>query len=325
MTVLTREGAVGGGTRKGADGGTPRTQRRLRARNVRPPWMAQPGWLVQALKVLVIAFIVLVMLYPFIYVIATSFSADPQGSTTGLLPKHYNLAAFRTIFAGNVVLRSLWVSVGITVVGTVLALIITITMAYGLSRTRQVPGTKFVLFVVLGTMLFSAGIIPNYLLIKNLGLLDTYWALILPGVANAFNIVVMRNFFMEIPEELFESARIDGASEWQILVRIVLPLSKAVIAVIGLFYAVGYWNDFFNAMLYLNDSTKWPIQLVLNQYVIQGASMGETGAPMPGHIQIPAQSIQMAVVVVATAPILVVYPFAQRFFTKGVLTGAVKG
>jgi len=287
--------------------------------------MAQPSWPVQALKVLVIAFIVLVMLYPFIYVIATSFSADPQGTTTGLLPKHYNLAAFRTIFAGDVVLRSLWVSVGITLVGTVLALIVTITMAYGLSRTRQVPGTKFVLFVVLGTMLFSAGIIPNYLLIKNLGLLDTYWALILPGVANAFNIVVMRNFFMEIPEELFESARIDGASEWQILVRIVLPLSKAVIAVIGLFYAVGYWNDFFNAMLYLNDSTKWPIQLVLNQYVIQGASMGQTGAPMPGHIQIPAQSIQMAVVVVATAPILVVYPFAQRFFTKGVLTGAVKG
>src|SRR5262249_53034667 len=133
------------------------------------------------------------------------------------------------------------------------------------------------------------------------------------------------NFFMEIPEELFESARIDGASEWQILLRIVLPLSKAVIAVIGLFYAVGYWNDFFNAMLYMNDSTKWPIQLVLNQYAVQGASMGETGAPMPGHIQIPAQSIQMAVVVVATAPILVVYPFVQRFFTKGVLTGAVKG
>jgi ABC-type glycerol-3-phosphate transport system permease component len=313
-------------TRQGALDAPPRTGRRPRVRAVRPPWMAKPGVTVQALKVVVIAFIVLVMLYPFIYVVATAFSAESNVSATGLLPTHYTLQAFRTIFSGDVVLRSLWVSVGITVVGTLLALIITIGMAYGLSRTRQVPGTKFVLYLVLGTMLFTSGIIPNYLLMKNLGLLNSYWSLILPGVANAFNVVVMRNFFMEIPDELFESARIDGASEWQILTRIVLPLSKAVIAVIGLFYAVGYWNDFFNAMLYMNDSTKWPIQLVLNQYVIQGQSLSTPGgAPMPGHLQIAAESIQMAVVVLATAPILVAYPFVQRFFTKGVLTGAVKG
>ena len=314
-------------TRQGPAGEPLRARRKPRTQAVRPPWMTKPNRLTQALKFLVIAFIVLVMLYPFAYVIATAFSAETSGATSGLLPTHYTLQAFRTIFSGDVVLRSLWISVGITVVGTTLALIVTIGTAYGLSRTRHVPGTRFVLYLVLGTMLFTSGIIPNYLLMKNLGLLNSYWALILPGVANAFNIVVMRNFFMEIPEELFESARLDGASDWQILLRIVMPLSKAVIAVIGLFYAVGYWNDFFNAMLYMNDSTKWPIQLVLNQYVIQGQSLDPNGgyAPPPGHIQIAAQSIQMAVVVVATAPMLIAYPFVQRFFTKGVLTGAVKG
>src|SRR5699024_3920679 len=140
---------------------------------------------------------------------------------------------------------------------------------------------------------------------------------------SAFNMIVMRNFFMELPQELLESARIDGASEFRMFASIVLPLSKAVLAVIALFYAVGYWNSFFNALLYINDTTKWPIQLVLNQYVVQSNAMTDLQAPdRPAP---PAQTVQMAIVVVATLPILVVYPFAQRFFTKGVLTGAIKG
>jgi ABC-type glycerol-3-phosphate transport system permease component len=277
------------------------------------------------MKAVLIAFIVLVMLYPFIYVVAESFSADAHGVLGGLLPKNYSLQAYDQIFSGNVVLRSLVVSVGVTLAGTTLSMLVSIGMAWGLSRTRDVPGAKFVLYAVLGTMLFTSGVIPNYLLVKSLGLIDSYWSLILPVVANAFNIVVLRNFFMEIPRDVIDSAKLDGASEWQVLVRIVLPLSKAVLAVVALFYAVGYWNDFFNAMLYLNDSSKWPIQLVLNQYVIRGESLSTSAQASAAAARLPAESVKMAVVVVATAPILVVYPFLQRYFTKGVLTGAIKG
>jgi ABC-type glycerol-3-phosphate transport system permease component len=226
------------------------------------------------------------------------------------------------------VVRALLVSVGVTLVGTALSMIVSTTMAWGLTRTRDVPGSKAVLYAVLGTMLFTSGIIPNYLLVKSLGLLDGYGAMILPVVANAFNIVVLRNFFMEIPRDVIDSAKLDGASEAQIFLRIALPLSKAVLAVIALFYAVAYWNDFFNALLYINDTTKWPIQLVLNQYVIQGESLNQAGGAGQGTAaaqRLPTESIKMAVVVIATAPILVVYPFLQRYFTKGMLTGAVKG
>ena len=291
----------------------------------RPPWMARPSRPVQALKGVVITFIVLVMLYPFVYVVATSFSSDPG---TGLLPTSYSLDAYEAIFAGNVVLRAMLVSVGVTLAGTALSMVVSITMAWGLTRTKDVPGTKFILFAVLGTMLFTSGIIPNYLLVRSLGLLDSYWSMILPVVASAFNIVVLRNFFMDIPRDVIDSAKLDGASEVQIFVRIVLPLSKAVLAVIALFYAVAYWNDFFNALLYLNDHTKWPIQLVLNQYVIQGENLNQAGGASQATAaaqRLPTESIKMAVVVIATAPILVVYPFLQRYFTKGMLTGAVKG
>jgi ABC-type glycerol-3-phosphate transport system permease component len=292
----------------------------------RPSWMTRPSRPVQALKAAVIAVIVLVMLYPFVYVVATSFSSDTGSlAGTGLLPSHYSMQAYRTIFAGNVVVRSLLISIGVTLVGTALSMVVSIGMAYGLSRTREVPGAKFVLYAVLGTMLFTSGVIPNYLLVKSLGLIDSYWSLILPVLANAFNIVVLRNFFMEIPQDVVDSAKLDGASEWQVLVRIVLPLSKAVLAVVALFYAVGYWNDFFNALLYLNDSQKWPIQLVLNQYVIRGESLSTSAQASAAAARLPAESLKMAVVVIATAPILVVYPFLQRYFTKGVLTGAIKG
>ncbi|MFI8778895.1 carbohydrate ABC transporter permease [Brachybacterium paraconglomeratum] len=289
----------------------------------RPPWMGRPSPTVQALKVAAIAMIVVVMLYPFLYVIAFSF-ADADSVTSGApLPTSFSTAAYESIFAGGVVTRSLLVTAGITVVGTVLSLIFTSMLAYGLTRTRRVPFARATMVYVLCTMFFGAGIIPNYLLIKQLGLLDSYWSLILPGLISAFNMIVMRNFFMELPEELLESARIDGASEFRIFRTIVLPLSKAVIAVIGLFYAVGYWNSFFNALIYINDTAKWPIQLVLNQYVVQSNSLSALQAPdQPAP---PTQAVQMAIVVVATLPILVVYPFAQRFFAKGVLTGAIKG
>ena len=290
----------------------------------RPPWMEKPTPLVGVLKAIAIVLIVLVMLYPFLYVIMFSF-ADQRSITSGqLVPRSFSIEAYRSVLSGGIVTRALAVSIGITAVGTFLSVAVTAMMACGLTRTWQVPFSKFVLLLVLDTMFFGAGIIPNYLLIKQLGLLDSYGALIVPGLLVAFNMIVMRNFFMELPQELLESARIDGASEFRIFLGIVLPLSKAVLAVIALFYAVGYWNIYFNALIYLNDTSKWPIQLVLNQYVVQGNTLSDfsqaTDRPPP-----PAQTVQMAIIVIATLPILVVYPFAQKFFTKGVLTGAIKG
>ena len=197
----------------------------------------------------------------------------------------------------------------------------TITLAYATSR--PVLFGRPVLLMVLFTLLFAPGLIPMYLMVRQLGLLDSLWSLILPGALSAFNFVVMRSFFMNIPAELIESARIDGASDITILRRIVLPLSKAVVAVVGLFYAVGFWNAFFNALLYINDSEKWPIQVILRTYVLQGTSLT---ADQLGVQQLPPpQSLQMAIVMVALIPIICVYPFLQKHFTKGVITGAIKG
>ena len=292
----------------------------------RPIWQEKPHPLVQALKVVVLALSTVVMLYPFIHVISVSFS-DPAAYTPGdllLWPKGFTTKAYALVLGGGIVPRALLVSIGVTIVGTLLSMIMTVTLAYGLSQTRRVPGSRFVLMLVLFSLLFSAGVIPNYLLVRGLGLLNSYLALILPGVISAFNLVVIRNFFMSIPEELLDAARIDGAGELQILARIVLPLSKAVLAVIALFYGVSYWNAFFGAMLYLDDPQMWPVQLVLRQYVLQAE-------PLPGSVietvgvRLTPETIQMAVLVLATVPILIVYPFLQRFFTKGVLTGAIKG
>jgi putative aldouronate transport system permease protein len=233
------------------------------------------------------------------------------------------------LLSGGVVTRALFISVMITAVGTAFSLGITVLAAYGLSR----PGSVFhrpLLFVVLLTFLFGPGIIPSYLLVNSLGLIDHYASLILPTAISAFNLIVMRSFFMGIPGELIDSARIDGAGEFAILRRIVLPLSKAVVAVVGLFYAVGYWNAFFNALLYINDNNKWPLQMVLRTYIVQqqplptGAGGVATGVGL-GLAPAPGLAIKMAIVVIAIVPVLLVYPFIQRHFTKGVIIGAVKG
>jgi ABC-type glycerol-3-phosphate transport system permease component len=287
--------------------------------------MERPSIPTQALKTLILAVIVAAMLFPFIYVIAESFASDRDILTGGLIlwPTHPTLQAYQQILAGGIVVRALLVSVGITASGTLVSMVLTTTLAYGLTRTREVPGSRFILFAVLGTLLFGAGIIPNYLTIKAFQMLNTSWSLILPGAVSAFNLVIIRQFFMNVPGEVLDSARMDGASELQILVRIMLPLSKAVLAVIALFYAVGIWNEYFNALLYLNDASMWPIQLVLRQYVLEQTPLIVTNGTT---FQLPPpQSVQMAVVVLATAPILVVYPFLQRYFNRGVLTGAIKG
>jgi putative aldouronate transport system permease protein len=288
--------------------------------------MEPPSLPAQLGKFIFLAFIALVMVFPFLYVVAVSFSSARDVLAGGLIlwPKNPSLEAYQAIFRGGIVARALGVSVGLVVVGTTAKMIATVTLAYGLSK-RGVPGAKFVLFLVLGTLLFRPGMIPSYLLVKNLGMIDTYQSLILPGLISAFYLIILRNFFMNIPQELMEAARLDGASDWQVLWQIVLPLSKAVLAVVALFYGVDVWNAFFNAVLYLNDASMWPIQLVLRQYVLQGSAMASALTLDPNQPPPPAQTLQMAIVVVATLPILLVYPFLQRFFTRGVLTGAIKG
>lgn len=289
-----------------------------------PPWLnPAPLWM-RGLKAAVIVAIVITMIYPLVYVIAMSFASPRQARAGVLFPTEYSLDAYRAIFNGGTVVTGLQNSLWVTVVGTFLSLAASAMLAWGLSRTKDVPGSKFILIMVLATMFFSAGIIPNFLLVKSLGLLDSLWSLIIPGLVSAFNMIVIRNFFMNLPTELIEAARIDGAGEWRIFLRIVLPLSKPVLAVMGLFYAVGYWNTYFNALLYINDAEKWPIQVVLQQYVLAGVSI--PGATVsPDQPPPPGITLQMAVIVLATVPILLVYPFLQRYFTKGVLTGAIKG
>ncbi|MFJ1839703.1 carbohydrate ABC transporter permease [Streptomyces sp. NPDC088175] len=286
--------------------------------------MERPTRIGQSAKAVAIVVVVLAVAYPLVGVIGTSFASQTdiiKSSGLVLWPDHPTLDAYRTIFTGGVVTRALIVSVGITVLGTLASLLVTVGMAYGLSR-RDVTGSRFILMTALFTMLFNAGIIPNFLLVKGLGLYDTYAALVMPTLVSAFNLVVLRSFFMSLPEELYDAAKVDGAGDFRVLVRIVLPLSKAVLAVISLFYAVTYWNAFFNSLLYLNDSDKWPLPMVLRTYVLQGQSLNAASA---GEVLAPQQAVQMAVLVIAVVPILCVYPFLQRYFTKGVLTGAVKG
>jgi ABC-type glycerol-3-phosphate transport system permease component len=291
-----------------------------------PPWQERSGPLGTFCKGVLWVVLALVMLFPFVYVIAVSFSSYKDVAAGGviLFPKNPTLAAYRMVLSNGIVARALRVSLGVTLIGTLLDMVMTVTLAYGLSKPG-VPGRRVVLALVLLTFLFSPGIIPSYLLVKQLHLINTYQALILPGLISAFNLVILRNFFMSIPQELIESARIDGASDWRILWDIILPLSKAVLAVIALFYGVAHWNDFFNATLYLNDSAKWPIQLVLRQYVLQGSALASAVDLDPNQTPPPTQAIQMAVVVLGTLPILIVYPFLQKYFTRGVLSGAIKG
>jgi putative aldouronate transport system permease protein len=296
-----------------------------RGKEHRPPWIEPPHPLLVVARALVIVGIAVAMVFPFLYVVSVSFSSyrDVVGGALVLIPRHPSLDAYRTVLSGGVVTQALRVSIGLTAVGTLVNMVMTVTMAYALSRP-SVPGSRVVLALVLLTFLIQPGIIPKFLVVKQFGLLNSLAALILPGMISAFNLVVMRNFFMSIPRDLLDSARIDGANDLRLLWEIVLPLSKAVLAVIALFYGVALWNIFFDAILYLNDTAKWPIQVVLNQYVVQGNPVAQRPATV-GHPPAPPETIRMAVLVVATVPILLVYPFLQRYFTRGVLMGAIKG
>jgi putative aldouronate transport system permease protein len=293
----------------------------------RSPAMAPASLPITALKAIVLIVVCLVVILPFISVISTSLADQRQITETGgyvLLPERPSFSAYHAILAGGVVTRALIVSVGIAVVGTLLALAVTSAMAYSLSRPSSFAH-KPILVTVLLTMLFSPGIIPNYLMIKQLGLLNSWWSLILPVMVTGFSVIVLRSFMMGLPQDILESARIDGANDLQIFWRIILPLSKAALAVIGLFFAVGFWNSWFNALLYINDPSKLPLPLVLRTYVVDNARLGAEQLSAGTGVLPPSQSLQMAILMISLVPILLVYPFLQRHFTKGVLVGAVKG
>jgi putative aldouronate transport system permease protein len=295
--------------------------------------MEEPTPAGKVLKALTLALVALVVLVPLYVVVLTSVSTQGSVAEAGglvIVPHGITFGAYTDLFSGGVVTRAVIVSTGITLAGTALSVAVTVMAAYGLSRPNSFLHRPL-LFVILLTFLFAPGIIPTYLLVQSLGLIDNYAALILPGAVAAFNVVVMRSFFMNsIPPELIDSARLDGASDFRILREIVLPLSKAVTAVVALFYGVGYWNAFFNALIYLNDNAKWPLQLVLRNYVLQGQPIPGVSAVQQAQANTltgaaPSLAIKMAVITLAVVPVLLVYPFVQRHFTKGVIIGAVKG
>ncbi|MGW7684180.1 carbohydrate ABC transporter permease [Kribbella sp. NPDC054772] len=287
-----------------------------------------PGMPSRALKGVVLLVCCAIVIIPFIGVISTSIASQEHVTNSGgfvLWPDAFNLDAYKSIFNGGVVQRALVISVVIAAGGTLISLAGSTMLAYALSRSGSF-GQRPILLIVLFSLLFSPGLIPNYLVVKEFGLLDSLLALILPTAISGFNVIVLRSFFMSIPDSVLDSARIDGAGDFRIFWSVVLPLSKAVLAVVGLFYAVGYWNAFFNAMLYINDTAKWPLQLVLRTYVINNTELSSGDLGGAGADQLPPQeSIQMAILVVSLVPILIVYPFLQRHFAKGMMTGAVKG
>ena len=296
--------------------------------NRRAPWEEPPSLAGRGLKGATRLVVMLAIGFPLYVVVLTSLSPQRAVTAAGglvVVPHGLTVGAYQEILTGGVVTRAVLVSLGVTLVGTALSVVVSVLAAYGLSQLGSF-GHRPLLFTMLITMFFGAGIIPNYLVVKGLGMIDTYWALILPSCVSVFNILVMRTFFMNLPQELLDSARVDGAGDVRILLRIVLPLSKAVTAVVALFYAVGYWNAFFNAMLYINTNSKWPLQLVLRTYVLQGTAFPGNGlANQAGSGHVASLAVQMAVVVLSLVPVLLIYPFVQKHFTKGVLIGAVKG
>ncbi|MFD2118016.1 carbohydrate ABC transporter permease [Paenibacillus yanchengensis] len=266
----------------------------------------------------------LACLIPFINIFASSFASTKEvvAKKFILFPTTFSLDAYKFIFSTPTIFKGLAVSTSITIVGTALSISLTALMAYGLSR-KYLVGRNFINFIIVFSMLFSGGMIPTFLIVKAVGLVDSYWSLIIPGAINAFNLIIMRNFFQALPDSLEESAKIDGANDFRVFFQIMIPLALPSIATISLFYAVTYWNTYMSAILYINDSNKWPLQVLLRQIVLVSSGMQGDNASV--DVVPPAMTIKMAVIVVATVPMLIAYPFVQKHFTKGALLGAVKG
>ena len=277
---------------------------------------------------LVIGIAAFTTVMPIIYIFFNSFATEFELQTRPMfvIPNTWSTDAYQYIFASPKLLRAFGNSVFITICGTAINLFCTVTMAYPLSK-KFLRGRKFLLNMVIVSMFFSGGMIPGYIVVSSwLGMRGTYWAILLPGAISAYNMMIVKNFFQGIPQELEESANLDGCNDLGTLLRIVLPLSLPVLATFGLFYAVGHWNSYFSAMIYLTNDKMYPLQLILRNIIVTAeAAAGDMNLMDPNFVEPPKQSIKMAVIVVATVPIMCVYPFLQKYFVKGVMVGALKG
>jgi putative aldouronate transport system permease protein len=280
--------------------------------------------LFDVLNIAVLTALALITVLPLLYVLAASFASESEirARPFFLWPEKVVTGTYDYIFATDTFLRALLTTIGVTAAGTVIQVGLTLTMAYPLSK-RHLPGRNIFLNLVIVTLVFSGGMIPTYLVVRDLGLLDSYWALILPLAINPFYLIIVKTFFQALPEALEEAARIDGANELKVFTKIVLPLSKPIIATFSLFYAVAIWNDYMSPLLYINDSHKWTLQVLVRQLTAPNADSANALDALQGY-GFPEQGLKFAVIVIATVPILLVYPFLQKHFAKGVLIGSVK-
>ena len=285
------------------------------------------GKIVDAFFWLIVILVSLTCLFPFVHVFAVSISDEAYvvANKVVLIPKGFNLTAYQKIFADSSIIRSLLVTVLITVLFTVIGMFLTISAAYALSR-KELKGAKLMTFLILFTMYFAAGMIPDYLLIQNLHMLDTIWSLVLPLCFAPFNLLIMKNnFSASIPESLVEAAVVDGAGHFKILTRIVVPLSKPIIATIALFYAVGRWNAYQDALFYIKQRVDLrPLQLKLYYLVVSSQESFQAEGGNTGVLTNP-EVLKAACIIFATVPIVIVYPFVQKYFVQGTMVGAVKG
>lgn len=274
------------------------------------------------------AIIILIVLVPLIFVVAASFS-DPDRVIRGdvlLIPKGITLKAYSMVFENQDIWRGFANTLFYTAAGTTISLVLTILAAYPLSR-KNLRGRNFLMMAILFTMYFSGGMIPTYMLVRNLGMYNSIWAILIPNAVSTYNLIVAKTFFENsIPEELYESAHLDGCGNIAMLIKIVLPLSKAIMAVLVLYYAVAIWNAYFDALIYLKDAAKQPLQIVLRNILLMGQTeqMGTNDVGMAEKIKM-AEAIKYSVIVVSSIPMLILYPFVQKYFVKGVMIGAVKG
>ena len=287
------------------------------------------GRIFDVVNYIVLTLVALPPIAPFIYIIGASFATELELAQRPLLiiPHDISFNAYEYIFSTNKIVSGFKTSIIITVAGTLINLFFTVTMAYAISKPR-LRGRNFVLNMVIFSMFFGGGMIPSYIVTANLlHMKNTYWSVLLPGAISAYNMMIVKNFFQGIPQELEESASMDGCTDVGILWKIVLPLSLPVLATFGLFYAVGHWNSYFGAMIYMPGAReKWPLQVLLREIIIlSNATVADSSALDPEFVQPPEQSVKMAVIVVSTVPIMCIYPFLQKYFVKGVMVGALKG
>ena len=272
--------------------------------------------------------IIVVVLYPLLFTLAASFS-DPDYVVNGevtIYPKGFTLEPYKMVFQNSDIWTGYRNSILYTVVGTITSLVLTFCLAYTLSR-KDMPHRRALTLNILFTMYFNGGMVPTYMLVRDIGLYNTFWAVILPVAINTYNFIVARTFFENsIPREMYESAMIDGSGDIRTLVSIVLPLSTAILAVLVLYYAVDYWNAYFNALIYLNDDNLYPLQIIIRNILLIGQTeqMGSNSVGMGDKLKM-AEAIKYSVIVVSSVPVLLIYPFVQKYFTKGVMIGAVKG